>query len=139
MRGMRITFNFLLAAALLLITWYMFPARLLFNPSSIEIDGAQVTNYRTFPAARHFGMPLIRYSEILRPLDGSTPCVDGAEFRYKDNGLRYATWGIEHFAQRCLDNPSGYIYWVAWSPRLFDLIPLRPVEITITVLPGNNQ
>lgn len=135
MRSLRITFNLLLVTAVLLVTWYLLPARLLYNPTAVEIDGAQVTVYRTYPLNHILGEPLIRYSEILRPLDGSTPCVDGAEFRYTDNGLPYGTWGIEHFAQRCIDNPSGYVYWVAWSPRLFDLIPLRPVELTITVHP----
>lgn len=136
MRNLRITFNLLLTVAVLLIVWYAFPTKLLYNPSEVEIDGGQVTVYRTYPTIEVLGPPLIRYSEILRPLDGNTPCSDGAEFRYKDNGLPYGTWGIEHFAQRCIDNPSGYIYWVAWSPRLFDLIPLRPVELTITVLPN---
>lgn len=58
MRGMRITFNFLLAAAILLGTWYLFPARLLYNPTAVEIHGSQVTVYRTYPSNHILGDPL---------------------------------------------------------------------------------
>lgn len=136
MRGLQITFNVLLTVAVLMIIWYFIPARMMFNPTSVTIEGSQVTVYRTFPMRDVFGPPLICYTEILRPLDGSTPCVDSQEFRYTNpSGRPYGTWNIRHFAARCLDNPSGYIYWVGWSPRMFDLIPMRPVELSITVRP----
>jgi len=131
MNKLKIVFWCLAVIATVLVVWIAIPPKILFNPSLVTINGAQVKSYRTFPMKQWLKIPIIKYSEHIRPVDGSTPCSDTAEFRYKDNGLPYAIWSIDHWAARCIT--QDYHYQVFWSPRLFGIIPLRPIEIDLYV------
>lgn len=123
----------LIVVALLMGAWLAVPTRLFFDPHSVQIDGTRVTVFRRFPLHPPFDIPVIRYREVVRPLDGGLPpCIDTAEFRYRDNGQGFAQWDIAPWAARCM--AGGYIWRAVWSARLFGIIPLRPVELELAVI-----
>jgi len=118
------------------LAWLAVPTRLLYNPSSVLIDGYQVTVYRTFPLSPPFRMPIIRYAETVRPVIGPMVCHDpngSTGFRYRDNGQPAAQWDIKQWAAPCMK--GAYVWSARWTALLFGVIPLRPVELTTVIEP----
>lgn len=123
----------LFVAALLMGAWLAVPTRLFFDPHGVRIDGHTVTVLRRFPLSPPLRMPVVRYREVVRPLSGELPpCVDAAEFRYRDNGEGFAQWDLEPWAARCMT--GDYLWRATWSARLFGVIPLRPVELETIII-----
>lgn len=109
--------------------WWLVPSSLFYKPTDVAIIDGRVTVTRSFPLHPPFDLPVIRYIEIVRPLPGGAdPCVDSAEFRYRDNDLPTASWPINDWAAPCM---TGDFMWSArWTVKLWGIIPLRPVELT---------
>lgn len=108
--------------------WYMLPSALFYRPTDVAIEGTRVIVTRSFPLHPPFKVPIIRYQEVVRPVGDAAPCIDAAEFRYRDNGLPTASWDIGNWAAPCM---RGDFVWSArWTVKLFGIIPLRPVEMS---------
>lgn len=116
---------------LMVLAWFSFSTAWLYNPTDVIVDNYEVTVTRSYPLHPPFKIPVIRYRESVRPVDGGRVCVDTAEFRYRDNGEPSASWSIEEWAAGCM---AGDFIWSAWwQAKLWGVIPLRPVELTAIV------
>lgn len=125
-------FKVLLATAILMGLWLAVPSSLFFHPTSVSIEDGRVTVARSFPMSKFFGGPYIKYTETVRAIGGSVAetCSDTDEFRYLPDGAT-ASWDITEWAEPCMVKP--YLWRANWQVHLFDLIPLRPVEMDLLV------
>ena len=131
-------FTSLMVAATVLLAYAAVPSRLLFNPTSVAIDGYQVTVFRSFPSSPPFPQPFMRYVETVRPLEGGGICQDtnAPGFRYT-NADSFGTWNIEEWAADCM---TGDYHWsAAWTVLLWGVIPLRHVEIDTFIFRGASK
>lgn len=113
----------------LLVLWVSVPTSFFYRPTAVSIQGYEVTVSRTFPLSPPFNPPIIKYVEIVRPLDGGQPCVDRNEFRYRLTQGKTATWNIGAWAAPCVDGEGSAIWSARWQVKIFGIIPLRPVEL----------
>ena len=120
---------------LALVVWFATPSRLFFNPEEVHIDGYEVTLARTYPVSFLFGPPVVSYTETVRRLDGSGQICDdnnGAGYQYVTEGP-IGRWDIEDWAKDCMIAP--YLWRAEWQVKVFGLIPLRPVSLSLLVEP----
>ena len=111
----------------------LLPTSILYNPQYAEINGTEVSVYRTYPMHEILGWskPIITYTETVWRADGVLPpCIDTATFRH-NNPSSFGVWDIEPWASDCID--SDYLWHAEWQAYLFGVIPLRPVSLNVAV------
>lgn len=123
-----IEWRLVVTAALFALVWYLVPSSLFYKPQDVVIDQGRVTVTRSFPLHPPFKVPIIRYLEVVRPLEDGPPCIDTAEFRYRDNGQPTASWQIDTWASRCMS--ADFVWTARWTVKLWGIVPLRPVELS---------
>lgn len=125
---------------LILALWSLPVTKLVYNPKHVEISGAKVTVYRTFPGdALGLPRPMISYVETVRPMSPThnkgVVCSDAkGPFKY-GRATEIGEWNID-WAQPCLSDPIGY-HWSAhwyWNIGSFKL---GPVDLGKTILKLN--
>ena len=111
--------------------------RLAFHPEAVEINGDQVTLYRTFPGdAWGLPRPRMAYVETVRPLtqahNGGQICSDESDpFRYT-RAEEIGRWSID-WAADCLSDPMGYVWSAEWSWYI-GRFGVGPASLSTTVL-----
>lgn len=132
MKILRSIFWGLLGALILLLLWlvphsgwFIRPLEAVYHDGHIEVE-------REFPLKEIFGMPVVRYVEVVRPQSSFDNCQDApqAPFRYKESAsdTRRAGWPIDHWAARCIKGPFQWeARWTVYV--LWGLVPIRPVSL----------
>lgn len=111
--------------------------RLVFNPVSVQIDGENLTIYRSFPGdALDLPRPRMSYIEAVKPMtqghNGGQICQDVADpFRYI-RAEEVGKWSIL-WASECLSDPVGYVWESCWSWHVGE-IGLGPVCLSQRIL-----
>lgn len=137
-----------LPVVIALIVLTIFGSRILINPSKIDITPCgDVVMFRSYPAADLIGVnyPLVKYVTTVTPLtpetnDGYVCREDNGEGqRYNHDHQRgFGKWRMNHYAEPCMKDPVGFVINVKYTALLFDLIPLRPINVTSTVITRND-
>jgi hypothetical protein len=123
-------------------------SRLLINPTEISITPCgEIIVVRSYPMRDLLGInyPVVRYITTITPLteghyrEGYSCREDNGEGqRYNhDHGRGFGSWSVRHYAAHCMDDPLGVHIDITYTALLFDLIPLRPVNISMVALHGN--
>jgi hypothetical protein len=118
-------------------------SRLLIDPTAATVTPCgDVVMKRHYPVSEMFNSrrPWIRYVQTITPLtpghaDGYLCREDnGHGQRYThDSPLGFNKWDVRHFAKDCLSDPVGFVFEAQYIAYLFDVLPLRPVSISVTV------
>lgn len=118
-------------------------SRLLINPTAISVTPCgDVVVTRNYPLSEWFGFrrPWVRYVQTVTPITvghrGGYLCREDNALgqRYSHDGkLGFGAWNVGHFANECIDDPVGFVYECKWTAYLFDIIPLRPVSMSVKV------
>ena len=125
----------------------VFGTRILINPGKIEVTPCgDVVVFRNYPLVDIFGVrhPMIRYVTTITPLtsnfnDGYVCREDnGKGQRYNhDHGRGFGRWAINRYAEPCMEDPVGFAVDIKYTGLLFDIIPLRPINVSDVVIKGN--
>jgi hypothetical protein len=118
-------------------------SRLLIDPTAATVTPCgDVVMRRHYPMAEMFNSrrPWVRYVQTITPLtpghaDGYLCREDnGHGQRYMhDSPLGFNKWDVRHFAKDCLTDPVGFVFEAQYTAYLFDVLPLRPVSISVSV------
>tara|TARA_R110000744_G_C19370668_1_gene562496 strand:+ start:2782 stop:3183 length:402 start_codon:yes stop_codon:yes gene_type:complete len=122
----------LAALVIMAVTWLLIPPELFLKPTSVSIEGYQVTVARRFPLAWLAGQPFVAYVEVVQSLDTGRTCADNNArgFRYPAEEKGIGTWDIESWASPCM---TATFHWSAsWYVKALGVIPLRPVVLSKT-------
>lgn len=130
-----------------LIFLTVFGTRILINPSKIEVTPCgDVVVFRNYPLVDIFGArhPMVRYVTTITPLtldfnEGYVCREDnGAGQRYNhDHGRGFGKWAINRYAEPCMEDPVGFVVDIKYTALLFDIIPLRPINVSAVVITRN--
>ena len=131
--------DWLIIRLLIVFSIYLaIPTSAFFDAKSVAIDGYDVTVTRTFPLHQRMPWlfkqpPIVEYTETVRPVKGrDRPCLETAQFRYRDNGRLSASWNIESWAASCMQ--GDYIWRAIWHVKLWGVVPLRKDELSEVVI-----
>ena len=132
-----------------LVIWFGVGSRILINPTGIEITPCgDVVMHRNYPMVDMLGweFPMVRYVTTITPLtpetnDGYSCREDnGRGQRYNhDHGRGFGNWRINHYANECMQDPVGWVFHTVYTAYFLDMIPLRPISITATVISANDS
>lgn len=115
----------LMGVAAAYIASQVLPAtRLVYWPSDVWIEAADVTVDRSFPGDM-LGLPRPRvsYIESVTPLsraahNGGRFCQDVGGPKTYGSEAQYGQWSIEGWASECLSDPLGYRWDAEWTWHL---------------------
>lgn len=133
------TFVFSILVLLLFVAPF---SRLAYSPQAIEINGYQVSMYRSFPGdTLGLPRPWLSYTETIRPLtpehNGGQSCTDrGGPFKY-DRAGPVGDWSIE-WAAKCVSDPKGFTWAARWYWHV-GAIKFAPTTLSHVVLNVNNH
>jgi len=132
-----------------LVIWFGVGSRLLINPTGIKITPCgDVVMHRNYPMVDRFGweFPLVSYVTTITPLTPETnngyACREdnGRGQRYNhDHDRGFGKWAVNHYAQECMQDPVGWVFHTVYTAYFLDMIPLRPISITATVVSANDS
>ena len=127
----------------------IFGSRILINPNEIQVTPCgDVVMFREYPLVDLFGAgyPWVRYNTTVSPL---TPETNNGYVCREDNskGQRYnhdhdrgfGKWNIRHYAKECMKDPAGFAWNTKYTAYLFDVIPLRPINVGVIVSTTNSE
>ena len=137
-----------LPAVLLFVFVMVAGSRILINPTEMSVTPCgDVVITRNYPMRELLGInyPIVRYVTTITPLtEGhyrrgySCREDNGAGQRYNHDLERgFGSWSVKHYAADCMSDPVGVHIDVVYTALLFDMIPLRPVNISMVALHGN--
>lgn len=126
----------------------IFGTRILINPGKIEVSPCgDIVVFRNYPLVDIFGVrhPMVRYVTTITPLtldfnDGYVCREDNSRGqRYNhDHERGFGKWSINRYAEPCMEDPVGFLVDIKYTGMLFDIIPLRPVNVNAVVITRNN-
>jgi len=119
-------------------------SRILIAPGKLEVSPCgEMIMFRSYPLAEVFNLkyPIVQrittVTPLTRTLNHGYSCREdnGAGERYnRDQGRGFGSNSLGVFAEACLSDPIGFIVDVRYSALLFDIIPLRPIQMETVVL-----
>jgi hypothetical protein len=122
-------------------------SRILISPGKLEVTPCgDVVLFRDYPMSDWFGYPMIRYVTTITPLTPETNrgyvCREdngeGHRFNH-DYGRGFGKWSINHYAEPCMRDPLGFTMNIKYTALLFDLIPLRPINVDAIITCSNTE
>ena len=139
--------SFSLPVIIVLLVLTIFGSRILINPNKIQVTPCgDVVMFREYPLVDLFGAnyPWVRYRTTVTPLTPETNngyvCREDNETgqRYNhDHDRGFGKWNIRHYATECMKDPVGFAWNTKYTAYLFDVIPLRPINVGVIVATTN--
>lgn len=128
--GLYTVMYFLMALMMLATSWFVVSTDMFVRPTGIFYDGRKVTLVRQTP----FGDMQGRWWTEIRVANSGLECDTGPHFApYQQEPDDTVTYYLGEWATPCIEEGPPLVIVDTWQVLLFDLIPLRPVEMTTVI------